>query len=210
MIKLIAACRPGLPRSSAHNGYMSSPVARTLAALALAVVVAGAVTSCTPEPEPTPTQTLVAPPATPTPTPTESPSDVDVPVTLTCDELVSPEVIYTFNPNTVFDEDYTRAPDTGAATAIELGGVSCAWINQSSGDLFTVAAARPATATLTDLKQSAGTASVAWDGTFDGGDESAVAQAFVNGYWIVIEFDFFVEQGDVVPIMDAVLEAIEG
>lgn len=209
MIKLIAACRPGPPHSSAHNGCMSSPVARSLTALVLAFVVAGAVTSCAPTPAPTPTESAAAPTATPVPSPTESPVDEGAPVTLGCDELVAPSVIYAFNPNTVFDEDYSRATDTGAANAVELGGVSCAWINQSSGDIFTVAVAHPSTAQLADLEAAAGTPSIAWDGTFDGNDGSSLAQAFVGGYWVVIEYDFLVEQGDVVPIMDAVLEALK-
>jgi hypothetical protein len=188
---------------------MSTLAARSLASLALAVVVAAGVSSCTPTPEPTPTQTAAAPSVSPTPTPTKKPVDEGSPVTLTCDELVAPSVIYAFNPNTVFDEGYERALDTGAAQAVELDGVSCAWINQSSGDLFTVAVAHPSASRLASLEESAGTAAVGWTGTFDGGDESALAQAFVDGYWVVMEFDFFVEQGDVVPIMDAVLESLK-
>ena len=210
MIKLIAACRPRPPPFSAQNGCMSSTPLRIVSALALAVVVAGGVASCTPEPEPTPTQTAVAPSVTPTATPTESPVDEGSPITLGCDDLVSPSVIYAFNPNTVFDEGYERAADTGAATAVGLDGVSCAWINQSSGDLFSVAVAHPSSDRLAQLEDSAGTAAVGWEGTFDGGDESAVAQAFVNGNWVVMEFDFFVEQGDVVPLMEAVIEKLEG
>ena len=184
---------------------------RSVSVLALAVTLAATLASCTPTPEPTPTQTAASPAPSPSVSATEAPATEDTPVTLTCDELVSPDVIYAYNPNTSFDENYVAASDTGAALAVENGGVTCAWINQSSGDIFTVSVAQPSSDDLADFKEraSSGTPSVAWGGTFDGGDDSSLAQSFAGPYWIVIEYDYLVEQGDVVPIMDSVLERLE-
>jgi len=184
---------------------------RTASALALAVALGATLASCAPTPEPTPTQTAASPAPSPSVSSTGEPQTDDTPVTLTCDELVSPEVIYAYNPNTSFDENYVGAPDTGSALAVENGGVTCAWINQSSGDIFAVSVAQPSSEDLAEFKEraSSGTPSVAWGGTFDSSDDASLAQSFAGPYWVVIEYDYLVEQGDVVPIMDSVLERLE-
>ena len=53
-----------------------------------------------PEPEPTATSTpTVTPDASSTPTPTPSPTDEIIPFSADCNTLITPAVMYTFDPN---------------------------------------------------------------------------------------------------------------
>jgi len=189
---------------------MSPAAARTFTSLALALVVAGGVASCTPAPEATPTQTAVAPAPEPSPSQTAA-GDPGAPVDADCDDLLDEDAVYAFNPNTAFDESYVGPIDSNAATAVELGGIACSWVNQSSGDRFTISVAHPSTEQLSVFESESASAprALEYDGTFDGDDDAASTSAVVGPYWVTGNFEFFVEQGDVTPIMLEVIDELD-
>ena len=189
---------------------MSPAVARSFTALALAVVVAGGLASCAPAPEATPTQTAVAP--SPEPSASETPAgDPGAPVDLDCDDLLDEDAVYAFNPNTAFDDSYVGPIDSNPATAVELGGIACSWVNQSSGDRFTISVAHPSTEQLAAFESDTASSprALEYDGTFDGGDNAASTSAIVGAYWVTGNFEFFVEQGDVTPLMLEVIDELD-
>ncbi|MCI0158520.1 iron ABC transporter ATP-binding protein [Leifsonia shinshuensis] len=197
---------------------MQQHTARTLAALAIAAAAVTLV-GCTPTAKPasTPSASATAggaaasntPAATPTPTPTLPPT----PVTLTCDQVVTADQLYAYNPN--FSADPGYAPKAGSLEKqiADWKGVTCAWQNQTSGDVVQIAVAHPPADQLESLKNAAITAAQPVptygtppqvEGYFKAGDTGQV-QIFRGPYWIVAESTAFFEPGDAAPLMQSVL-----
>ena len=93
---------------------------RVLTTLAAASVALAVLAGCTPtEPEPTAAPTTEpTPSATPSSEPTDQP--VGTPVGKTCDQLVSPDTLYVYNPNFGPVDDFTPTAGTPAASAAAL------------------------------------------------------------------------------------------
>jgi hypothetical protein len=185
----------------------ASPVA--LAAIAL-LLLAG----CTPEsdggPDPEPS-TSGTPSATPTPDSTDQP--VGTPVGTTCDELVSADTLYIYNPNFGAINDFTPEDGTAAASALEYQGVACRWENQTSGDAIDVSVAQLDEDTLTALKNAAFEDSemvptYGEEAYFSVDSGVGVAQVFLGPYWIVAESSVFFEPGDATELVESVLDAL--
>ncbi|MFJ3488916.1 iron ABC transporter ATP-binding protein [Leifsonia aquatica] len=183
------------------------------AALTGALALAGcAPTATSPSSSPTGTAgggaATTKPTVTPTPTPTEPPT----PVTLTCDQLVTADQLYAYNPNFGPNPDYKPKDGSLEATIADWQGVTCSWLNQTSGDVIQIAVAQPPASQLDGLKNAAITDSQPVptygappiEGYFKTG-ESGQVQIFRGGYWIVAESTAFFEPGDAAPLMENVL-----
>lgn len=145
-------------------------------------------------------------PPTPTPTPT---GPTSFPVTLSCDQLVTPDQLYGFNPNYSATPGYAPAEGTDAATIASLQGVACSWVNQSSNDSIEIAVAHLAPADIENLKNQLvlSTPSVPTYGGVDYfANDGTVGEAnvFSNDYWIVARSVEFFEPGDAVGLIQAV------
>ncbi|MBO1741695.1 iron ABC transporter ATP-binding protein [Leifsonia sp. TF02-11] len=197
---------------------MQHYTARTLAALAIAAA-AVALVGCTPAGKPgsTPSTSATAGGAnasqTPTPTPTPTPTLPPTPVTLTCDQVVTPDQLYAYNPNYSTQPGY--APKSGSLEKqiADWKGVTCAWQNQTSGDVVQIAIAHPPADQLEGLKNAAITAAQPVptygtppqvEGYFKAGNAGQV-QIFRGPFWIVAESAAFYEPGDAAPLMQSVL-----
>ncbi|HEY8282540.1 MAG TPA: iron ABC transporter ATP-binding protein [Leifsonia sp.] len=152
-----------------------------------------------------------APVASPTPTPT--PTEPPTPVTLSCDQILTPDQVYAFNPNYGTDPGYAPKKGSLEARIADWKGVSCAWKNQTSGDVVEVAVAHPPASQLEGLKNAAITTAdpvptygvpPQVEGYFAKGTAGQV-QVFRGPYWVVAESTSFFEPGDVAPIMQDVL-----
>ncbi|MCU1408331.1 MAG: hypothetical protein JWM23_411 [Microbacteriaceae bacterium] len=149
-----------------------------------------------------------------TPTPTATPEAPNTPVTLGCDEVLSPDDVYTFNPNFGTAPDYKPGSGSTAETAVKYDGVACGWLNQTSGEVIAVAVAQPSEARLTQLKDKAiaqstpvptyGTPPAA-DGFFSSTAGTGTAQVFSGKYWVTLSSVAFFEPGDVQELAAAVL-----
>ena len=196
---------------------MQQHTARTLAALAIAAAAVTLV-GCTPAAKPGPAASSSAQaggakgdPATATPTP--SPTAPPTPVTLTCDQVVTADQLYAFNPNFSTDPGYAPAAGTLEKQIADWKGVTCAWKNQTSGDVIQVAVAIPPSDKLEGLKNTAITVAQPVptygtppqvEGYFKPGTAGQV-QIFRGTYWIVAESTAFFEPGDAAPLMQSVL-----
>ena len=198
---------------------MPSTASRVLVSLALAAVLAGAVSACATETDATPAETSATPTAsaTPTPTPTASQAPITVgsPVSIGCDQLVSPDAIYAFNPNFGLSESYKPAAGTEAATIVEAKGIACGWVNQTSGEVIEVAVANLPADKLTDLKNNFVTTSNSVptykvEGYFEYNGTLGSAEAFNGPYWISAVSPAFFEPGDAQPIIAAALAGLAG
>jgi len=188
---------------------MYTSVARTLTVLALSFAVAAGASGCTtPEPEPTePPVATVDPTVQPTNTP-EAPT-AGLPVIRSCDELVSPQTVFDYNQNFAEEESFSPAAGTLAADAVAIDGIACAWVNQTSGETITVAVANPSSDELETRKAAAGRAASEFDGFYTEGADSGEAQAFTGPYWIIVNFGFFAEEGELAPFVESALESMK-
>jgi len=199
------------------NVCMSSSVSRVLVSLALAGVLVSAVSACATETDATPVESSAAPTPTasetPEPTGTPAPVNVGTPVTIDCDELISPDAMYAFNPNFGLSESYKAAAGTEAATIVEAKGLACQWVNQTSGEIVQVAVADLPAEQITALKNnyvmnSNSVPTYGVEGYFQVEGTVGVAEAFSDSYWISATSDFFLEPGDAEPIISAALAGL--
>jgi hypothetical protein len=200
---------------------MPAPAARLAsagtAAAALVLLLAG----CSPQPpaagESTPPTTAVAEPtAEPTPTPTPAGPTVPppVPLEIACDELVSPETIYAFNPNFALLPEPVIEPGSPAERVQAELGTVCSWQQLSSGEILTVAVAELPAETLLKVQNEVFQASTMVP-TY-GGDEDyftvrdGVGEAitFVGSRWVVSTSQTYLEPGDAVDIVAAATAAV--
>lgn len=148
----------------------------------------------------------------PTPEPSPTLTASGTPVTIACDSLLTLQNVYDFNPN--YSSDPSYAIPTEAKPLVDLKGVACGWINQTSRDTFSVAVAKPDAASLSAIQnESAAQSQVVptygtppnVEGYFTTSGQTGIATAFSKGYWIVISSNSFFEPGDVAPLMESVL-----
>lgn len=182
------------------------------AGLAAALVLSGCTPAATPTVSPTVTATGKST-ASPTPVATQTPTDPPTPVGLSCEQVVTPDQLYAFNPNYGVDPGY--APKSGSLEKKIVGwkGVACAWKNQTSGDVIEIAVAKPPQSQLEGLKNAAVTSAQPVptygtppqvEGYFAPGTSGQV-QIFRGSYWIVAESTSFFEPGDAAKLMENVL-----
>jgi hypothetical protein len=187
---------------------------RVLITLAAASVALAVLAGCTPtEPEPT-----AAPTTEPTPseTPSTEPTDqpVGTPIGKSCDQLVSPDTLYVYNPNFGPVDDFTPTAGTPAASALAYAGVACRWQNETNGQAIDVSVAQLDDDTLEALKNAAFDDSrmvptYGEEAYFSVGDDGiGVAQVFQGPYWIVAASPVFFEPGDATEIVQSVIDAL--
>jgi hypothetical protein len=187
-----------------------------VAPLALGALALVALSGCVPTPSPSPTDTASAsasgsPSAAPTPTPTAS--TVSTPITIGCNDLITPDDIYAFNPNFVLIDSWTPKAGSPAATATSEQGIACRWQNQTSGDTIDVSVAHLDAASIEALKNAAVEKSTMVP-TY--GDEAyfsvsggvGTAIVFQGTYWLVASSVEFAEPGDPADLITAALSAL--
>jgi len=166
-----------------------------------------------PAASPTPTTTKGGGAAAVTPTPTPTPTDPPTPVTLTCDQIVTPDQLYAYNPNFGVAPDYVPKAGSLEKQAADWKGAACGWSNQTSNDLIEIAVAEPPASALEGLKNAAVTSSQPVptygippevEGYFKPGTAGEV-QIFRGSYWIIATSPAFFEPGDAAPLMQNVL-----
>ena len=149
----------------------------------------------------------------PSATPTPKPSDPPTPVTLTCDQIVTADQLYAYNPNFGADPGYQPKDGSLEKKIADWKGATCAWQNQTSGDVIEVAIAQPPASELEGLKNAAVTAATPVptygvppevEGYFKQGTAGQV-QVFRGAYWIVADSTAFFEPGDAAPLMQDIL-----
>ncbi len=155
-------------------------------------------------------------PASETPAPSAAPTEVAeeaIPFAIACDQLLTLEQMYAFNPNFGSDPGYTPSA-AGVVAVVDDAGTACGWLNQTSGDLIEIGVATPPPGALEERKNEAALGSQpvptygtppAVDGYFSQAGGSGEAQVFEGPYWIVIESAALFEPGDAEQLVAAVL-----
>jgi hypothetical protein len=179
---------------------------------ATAAILIGLLAGCAPtavaEPSPTPSD--------PAPTPTAEPSDpatTAVPIDADCETLVSPDAMYAYNPNFGWVEDWEPEDGTDAADAVDLDGVACQWLNQTSGDTIDLSVASLDPDALEALmneavQQSTMVPTYGDEAYFEVADGIGTAIVFDRSYWLVVSSGYFLEPGDATEIVESALTAL--
>ncbi|MGO4689253.1 iron ABC transporter ATP-binding protein [Glaciibacter sp. 2TAF33] len=208
-----------MPLSAASRRFRH-PRQRLGLAVAGSALALVALAGCSPAPSPAATSS--APAATDgatsdpevTPTPTATPEAPNTPVTLDCDQVLSPDDVYAFNPNFGTAPAYKPEGGSVAETAVKYDGVACGWSNQTSGEVIAVSVAQPSETRLTQLKDKAIAQSSpvptygtppAIDGFFSATSGTGTAQVFSGAYWVTLSSVAFFEPGDVQQLAAAVV-----
>ncbi len=188
-------------------------VGLSASALVLSVMLAG----CTPQPaEPEPTKDAPTPAATetaaPEPDPTEAPTS-STPVTAACDELVSLQAMYDFNPNFSLLGSWTPTAGTPAERATASQGLACRWQNDTSGDTIELSVASFDAGTLERMANDTYDSSTmvptyGGEGYFSVAGGIGEAVVFEEQYWVVLRSSYFMEPGDAEYLMTTVLSAL--
>jgi len=176
-----------------------------------------ALSGCVPTASPTPSQTASVPAGgTPSASSTASaaPSAAPTPIAIGCDDLVTPDDMYAFNPNFGLINSWTPKPGSPAATAKSEQGIACRWQNQTSGDNIDISVAHLDAASIESLKNDAVEKSTMVP-TY--GDEAyfsvssgvGTAIVFQSDYWLVASSVDFAEPGDPADLITAALSALK-
>ena len=163
----------------------------------------------TPEPEPAPTSST-SPSASETPEPSSEPSETPSsrPVDIRCDELVTPQAMYDFNPNFSLIDSWSPSAGSAAGQAVAADGVACRWQNDTSGDTIDVSVASFDEAGIAQKQADAASGTSAPYGWFRIADGAGEAITFEGSYWLVVRSVWFTDPGDATPLVDAALSAL--
>jgi hypothetical protein len=189
------------------------PVLAVIASL-LGLTLLTACVPSGPEPEPTATTTPSSTPdTTSTPTPTPTPTEEIIPFTADCNALITPAVMYAFDPNLSPFGAFTPDAGTVAADAVAAGGIACRWVHGTTGQTLDLAVAHLTASASTALKNdlvasSNSVPTYGVEGYFRTVGGVGEAQAFPDPYWVSIVSVEFAEPGDATPLMDAVIGAL--
>jgi hypothetical protein len=158
-----------------------------------------------------------SPTETPTPTPTPTVAPAGTPIALTCEQVVTLDDVYAFNPN------YGSAPgfeatSAWATKAVEFQGLDCGLLNQTSGEIIEYSVAQPNDVLMTQLKNEAVSTSLivptygtppAVEGYFSTTDGVGLVQVFTPTYWITFSSRVFGEPGDSEKIVTAAVANLQ-
>lgn len=146
--------------------------------------------------------------ATPTATPSATASTIGTPVSFACDDLITDQQIYEYNPNFSLDDDWAPASGSRQAQAVSYRGVACSWVNESSKQRINVSVADLDAATLSSLKKKAKAGEVTSYGYFVLDGETGRADAFTGDYWITVDSKAFFASDDPAPLVADVAAAV--
>lgn len=163
--------------------------------IALAIcplILTGCATSDTEPVAPVPTKIASSPEITNTSLPVEE-GIVGTNTGLDCSALISNEDLYSYNPS--YSLDLSVSPQSGslAKLATDYKGISCVYINLSSGDSFTISLAKFEQSTFEEFKQKreVGSSKItseaipdSFTGLFTTGTNGGTLEVLGNGYWL--------------------------
>jgi hypothetical protein len=165
-----------------------------------------------PRPSATSSPAVDEPTAQPSGEPTASGGN-SIPLDVACDVLVDAATIYELNPNLANDPSYR--PSALAGRAIDSDGVSCGWINQTSGDVVAVSVASfdevglaATRGAMISRGGSSAPSDLGGEGVFRTEGSVGVLEIVTAPYWIVIESPMFGSASEADFIVEAVTRGL--
>lgn len=137
---------------------------------------------------------------------TSAPSRSDA-VSIDCDELVTLQELYDWNPNVSVDPSHQ--PTESGLRALDLGGTSCGWVNQTSGVRFDLALVSLFSAGANAARSELAAGRVAGlEAYFARSEGVGKVDAFYESYWLTIESSEFVASEDAEALIAFVVNGL--
>jgi len=123
-----------------------------------------------------------------------------------CDELISNQNLYEYNPNLAANPAYEPSPL--AANIVAEGGISCGWLNASNGIELSMTMRQAGPDEWQEIRAAAAdeagsTPLTKVDGVISYSEGLGVVQAYISGRWVVIESTGVSAEGDVLMLLRA-------
>ncbi|GAA1803208.1 iron ABC transporter ATP-binding protein [Agromyces neolithicus] len=141
------------------------------------------------------------------------PDEKPVPFEVACDELLSADDVYAFNPNYGTDPGFEPSAEA-LVGVVDEAGTACGLLNQTNGAVIEFGVATPpAGALATRMGDAALNSNVVptygtppdVEGYFSRAGDVGEAQVFTGRYWVVIDSTELVEPGDAQSLVSALL-----
>mgnify|MGYP000930965751 CR=1 FL=1 len=176
---------------------------------------------CTPsaeEPEPTasaaaPSPSPEAPSSAPTPSPSASAEPAGTPVGFGCDEVLTDDEMYDYTANYGRLNDYAPADGSAQAEVVAEQGISCQWVNLTSGITIEVGVSQLDDDEIVERHEALQASSTAVptfgpEGYFTVVDGVGEAQVFSGPYRVVATSTAFVEPGEAAQIVESAIDGL--
>ena len=187
------------------------PVLLAAASVLLLAGCSGAMPGAT-DPAAPPTASEAPVPAPSASQPAE-PEEKPVPFEVACDELLSADDIYAFNPNYGTDPGFEPSADA-VVGVVDEAGTACGLLNQTNGAVIEFGVATPPARALearmgdaalhSNVVPTYGTPPDV-EGYFTRAGDVGEAQVFTGPYWVVIDSTELFEPGDAQRLVSALL-----
>lgn len=133
-----------------------------------------------------------------------------LPFALPCEQLVSAQALYDYNPNLGADPSPRPGPTIAAISA--AGGVTCGWLHQTSGERIAAGVIKLEPASLASVQSTSADrgepAVELGGGVFRYDDGVGHAERIERDYWVVVESSAFIEPGEAAVFIDSMLPAL--
>lgn len=162
---------------------------------------------------PSPTATAGVPASTPAPSATAAPEPDGTPVAFGCDDVLTLDEMYAYNPNFGRQDDYAPADGTAQAEVVAEQGISCQWVNLTSGATIEVGVSQLGDDEIVDRHEALQASSSAVptfgaEGYFTVVDGVGEAQVFSGPYRIVATSTAFIEPGEATQIVQSAIDGL--
>ncbi|MCD2443955.1 iron ABC transporter ATP-binding protein [Agromyces sp. SYSU K20354] len=141
------------------------------------------------------------------------PAEEPIPFEVACDELLSADDVYAFNPNYGADPGFEPSADA-VVGIVDEAGTACGLLNQTNGAVIEFGVATPPAGALETRRGDAALGSHVVptygtppdvEGYFSRTGDVGEAQVFTGPYWVVIDSTELIEPGDAQSLVAAVV-----
>lgn len=152
-----------------------------------------------------------------TSTATANPIAKTYPVGKTCEDVMSLQALYDFNPNFTYDATLSTSSSTHAAKIVSIEGISCAYLNLSSGSKIFLSIAKLDATGLSILKEQLSTEGAKEDTSvsppvdvsfFSVTDGVGTQDILTNEYWVSVSSASFISPEDTAHFLKSVLASL--
>ncbi len=188
------------------------------AAAAAGLLLAGCTPAADEEPQPTtsaaqPSPSADAPSSSPSPSASAAPDPDGTPVAFGCDDVLTLDEMYAYNPNFGRQDDWTPPAGSAQAEVVAEQGISCQWVNLTSGITIEVGVSRLSDDEIVDRHEALQGSSTAVptfgaEGYFTVIDGVGEAQVFSGPYRVVATSTAFVEPGEAEQIVRSAVDGL--
>jgi hypothetical protein len=144
--------------------------------------------------------------------PTTTANTLATPLIISCNALIPPDALYTFNPNLTPDPGYVPTPGTPLNQIVSLGGTACAWLNETSGEIIEIGAAHVPQPQLSDIQSAAKSGRAidlpGTDAYFSRTNNGGEVQAFTASTWLVAVSPTFFSDDDARALVETALRSL--